>query len=146
MTLLFSYGSNHPAQLKQRLGRAVETQAAFAQDYQRVFRGYSNGWGGGVATIVPMSGSVTYGLVVEVTKADLALMDRFEGVASGNYKRVQITVSVAGRPKKVVAYVSMSHVFHKPTHDYLKAVAKTIGTHWRNADGKSVTPKDITIQ
>jgi len=147
VTLLFSYGSNHPAQIAERLGHAVETAGAYAPGYARFFRGFSQRWGGGVATLRKKPDGVVFGLVATVTAADLDRMDRFEGVASGNYERTKVRVTLAGGGKKdAVAYVSTSKEFNPPTREYLEAVARTIGTHWSSGDGAKVTWRDITVR
>jgi gamma-glutamylcyclotransferase (GGCT)/AIG2-like uncharacterized protein YtfP len=147
VTLLFSYGSNHPAQMAERLERSVETMGAFLPDYVRVFRGWSQRWGGGVASLKKEKGGVVFGLVVEVDWADLEKMDRFEGVASGNYKRTNVSVVLAtGERAKAVAYVSTSAEFNAPSRGYLDAVAKTVDTHWRGDGNVRITWKDITVR
>jgi gamma-glutamylcyclotransferase (GGCT)/AIG2-like uncharacterized protein YtfP len=144
---LFSYGSNHPAQMAERLGRSVETMGAFLPGYVRVFRGWSQRWEGGVASLKKEKGGVVFGLVVEVDWADLEKMDRFEGVASGNYKRQGVTVALAtGERAKAIAYVSTSTGFNAPSRGYLEAVAKTVGTHWRNERDAKITWQDITVR
>lgn len=144
--LLFSYGSNHPKQLAERLGHAVDTAGAFLPGFKRVFCGYSNNWHGGVASVVPGNGNV-FGLVCEVNARDLATMDRYEGVASGHYSRKTVMIRLAdGSSHKAVVYVSNNTTTHKPSRRYLEAVAKTVGAHWRNDDGSKVTWQDITVR
>ena len=146
-TLLFSYGSNHPKQMAERLGHDVDTVGAFVNGYVRAFVGYSQRWGGGVATLVKKPGGVVYGLVAPVTKDDFAMMDKFEGIASGNYKRVKMKVTLAnGEKADAIAYVATSKSPYGPTKAYLDAVAKTVGTHWSNGDGSKITWQDITIR
>ena len=65
--LLFSYGSNSPKQLAERLGHPVEGRAAYAEGWMRVFRGYSERWQGAVASLLPSRGQKTYGYVAEVS-------------------------------------------------------------------------------
>ncbi len=147
MTLLFSYGSNHPRQMAERLGRDVETVGAFLPGYVRAFRGFSRRWGGGVATLKKERGGTVFGLVTSVSDRDLETMDRFEGVASGNYKRMSVNVVMAdGQKARAIAYVSTSDDFNRPTREYLEAVAKTVGTHWRGDGGAKVTWGDITVR
>lgn len=147
MTLLFSYGSNHPAQMAERLGRDVETMGAFAPGFERCFRGWSQRWGGGVASLRKVEHAQVFGLVTKVTAKDLLKMDRFEGVATGNYKRRDIAVVLpSGRRAKAVAYVSTSNEFNKPSREYLEAVARTVGTHWRGDEDSKITWEDITVR
>lgn len=146
---VFSYGSNHPGQLEERLGHPVRTQGAFARGYERVFCGASQRWRGGVASLrmVSQSNGTVFGLVAEVSKADLDRLDGFEGIHTGNYTRETISVSLAeGGQVTAFVYISMSNQFTPPSRAYLEAVAKTVGAYWRNDDGSKVTWKDITVR
>lgn len=145
MNYLFSYGSNHPAQLAERLGHPVVTLPAVLQGYERVFRGHSRFWNGaGVASVEKKRGGHVYGLVCIVTKDDIAKMDRFEGVPFA-YTRKKVTVTVNGEKMPAHVYVAKSREFNPPARDYLKAIARTINTHWRGDDGR-VQPEDIPIR
>jgi len=144
---LFSYGSNHPDQLADRLDREVRSEAAYLPAYGRVFRGWSRGWGGGVASLERDRGRDVYGLVVPVSQADLRLLDSYEGVGSGNYKRKKVKVVLdSGDEVGAVAYVSTSDEYNPPTKDYLRAVVKTINTHWSSQGGSKVQTGDIALR
>lgn len=97
-------------------------------NWQRAFRGFSRKWNGGVATLIPKRGSRTYGYVTYVSESDLAILDRFEGVASGNYSRKKLVTNEG----PAIAYLSNSKDFNKPTSAYLKAVTLTVGSFWDN--------------
>jgi len=144
-TYLFSYGSNSPRQLAERLGHAVTGRAAFVDDYLRAFRGWSQRWEGGVATLIPGRGK-TYGYIAEVTPADLAVLDRYEGVATGNYYRETMTVTTEdGDTVQAIAYLASSTEKNAPSRAYKRAVAETIGAFWQGSNGP-VTEEDITVR
>jgi|SRR5271165_1500851 len=150
MTYLFSYGSNNPAQLEERLGHDVEMFAAYLPGYCRVFRGFSRRWGGGTASLEPCE-RTTYGYVAVVSARDLTTLDRYEGVGAGIYRREIVHVRAqdvrdAAGLLRAVAYVHTSNVFSAPTRAYLDAVARTIGTFWHNPDGSPVTPANISVR
>ena len=165
---LFSYGSNNVEQLSERLQREVVVEAddvpleewgspawrgaaipAYLQGYGRVFRGWSRNWGGGVATIERDKDRTVFGYMTQVSERDLAVLDRYEGVRSGNYKRSFIKVvgkfldEEAIQP--VVVYVSRSREFNEPTRAYLDAVAQTVGDFWRNPDGSKLTRRSFLV-
>lgn len=146
--LVFSYGSNHPEQLAHRLGHKVKTKGAFLTGYQRVFCGYSQSWGGGVASVEPQRGGTVFGHVFNATKADLETLDRYEGVAIGAYSRHTVNVIVMPDEKshEAIVYISNRREFNEPSRAYLEAIAKTVGAHWRNDDGGIVQWKDITVR
>ncbi len=147
MPYLFSYGSNNPDRLRERLGHDFDLQGAALSGHHRVFRGMSRTWGGGVASVAPKKGSTVYGYIAQVSSADMDLMDRYEGVAGGVYRRKGISVVTRGGVRTAaVVYVATSTAFGEPTDAYLDAVAKTIGAFWKNADGSKVTRDDITVR
>ena len=155
MHYLFCYGSNNPKQLSERLGRKLEPRnikAAYAENWGRVFRGYSNKWGGGVATLVKDKNRNCYGYCVKVSDDELDILDSYEGVPK-SYKRKNIQVRVRSldnkvetgdyfQPRSVVVYLANSKEKNPPSNEYLKAIALTINTKWDN-NGKKVKPSDI---
>jgi cation transport regulator ChaC len=145
-TYLFSYGSNSPRQLAERLGHSVKGVGAYAPGMVRAFRGQSRTWGGGVATLICETGGKAFGYIAEVTEADLAILDRYEG-APRNYKQTKVdVVTEDGRKVKAMAYLATSTVKTPPSRAYLEAVAETINTFWSNSDGSVVTWHDITAR
>jgi hypothetical protein len=146
MQYLFSYGSNNPKQLEERLGRKVKTIGAYIEGMARIFVGHSKRWEGAVASIEKQPGKTVYGLAAKVTANDLATMDGFEGVASGKYKRIKVKANLQdGTEIVAVAYVSTSSERGTPSKEYLRAVAKTISAHWRGDDGEPIKISDIKI-
>ena len=144
---LFSYGSNSPRQLRERLGHSVIGRSAYAPGWKRVFRGYSYGWDGGVASMDRDPDYTTFGFVAPVSVRDLSVLDRYEGVESGNYKRRTIdVVTFDGKRLKAVAYLATSKEFNEPSERYLAAVTETISKFWREPDGSKVTKRDIPVR
>jgi len=147
---LFSYGSNNPAQLAERLERPAHTldpHAAVLTGYERVFRGMSRRWGGGTASLVHKPGARVHGYVAKVYARDLHVLDRFEGVGLGIYERRMVRVwTRRDEFLDAVVYVHTSDEFNWPSPAYLVAVAHTIASFWRNEDGSPVTPADIPVR
>ena len=144
---LFSYGSNNKDQLSARLGRDVKTTGAYAIGYARVFRGYSRGWQGGVASLIKDKNKTTYGLIIRVNDDGLDLLDQYEGVASGNYRREKIRVCTQSDDfVDCFVYLSNSKTFNEPTESYLDAICKTINQHWFSSDATKVTKDDLVIR
>jgi gamma-glutamylcyclotransferase (GGCT)/AIG2-like uncharacterized protein YtfP len=127
---VFSYGSNNPYHLRQILGHDVETIGAVALGYERVYRGFSERWGGGVASLEPHEKAKVFGSVALLGPHDLAHLDAIEGVARGEYRREPIVVLLSnGRPMKALAYVSTSPEFNPPSPEYLKEVQDTVQSY-----------------
>jgi len=74
--------------------------------YRLAFDLFSERWGGYVADIVPDPGSRAYGLLWRVTGDHMAALDRFEGVASGRYRRVTVSVRSAAGEQAAIAYAA----------------------------------------
>jgi len=84
--------------------------------------------------------------VVRVSAADLDILDTYEGVHSGNYRRTTIPVqTVDGQQLQAQVYLSRSRQFEEPSEEYLQAVATTIGSFWRGSGGR-VRVSDIPIR
>ncbi len=145
---LFSYGSNSGEQLTERLGRKVKPKAAYAEGYQRVFRGHSRRWNGGVASLLKKTDGTTYGSATELRSGDLDKLDVFEGVSLGKYKRIDLFVKMKDgatwRDVVAYAYVSTSTEYNEPTRAYLEATARTVGEFWSGEDG--VTWKSFPLR
>ena len=60
----------------------------------------------GVASIVPQVGSRVSGVVWCVTKRNIKALDRYEGIASGCYRKEFVSVPVNGQPCNALVYIS----------------------------------------
>lgn len=145
MNLYFAYGSNHPEQMKKRIGRLPKFYPAYLENYQRKFRGYSHNWNGGVATVDYVKNKFVFGLAYEVTNDELDLLDQYEGSA---YKRKNIkghVIKDSDIEQNLIVYVRSDTGFTMPSKSYLEAVLKTINTSWSKDNGKKYKISDITI-
>jgi gamma-glutamylcyclotransferase (GGCT)/AIG2-like uncharacterized protein YtfP len=78
--LYFAYGSNlDPDQMRERCPGHAVVGLAVLHDHRIGFPLYSNGWGSGVAGLVHSHGEKVWGMVYELTEADLAALDSYEG-------------------------------------------------------------------
>jgi len=143
MPLLFSYGSNNPTQLGERLGRPIGGTAAYLEGYGRVFRAWSKRWNGGVASLEPDPARTTYGYVEKVTEKDLEILDGYEKGYERTPFKVQVAKGNTYVTKTAIAYVCPNKIYNKPSQQYLEAVVKTINAFWE--EGK-VTVSDIPLK
>lgn len=137
---LFSYGSNNPDQLAERLGYELPKNRivkAFLPNYKLVFRGKSRTWKGGVASVEKSQGDKAYGYVAYVRPEDILTLDGFEGVPH-SYKRFVAKVNANGKPAKAFIYVNNSKVDTRPSPKYVKAVLKTRRLFWKNLDDEAL--------
>jgi gamma-glutamylcyclotransferase (GGCT)/AIG2-like uncharacterized protein YtfP len=119
--LLFCYGSNHPDQLRRRIGVEVKPQAAVLENYTRIFTGYSSYWKGGVASLEKAAGQHVRGLLVYLNESDLNKLDAFET----GYKRVRKYVTINHKRKLVYLYIKQDDIdVTKPSARYIKEIEK----------------------
>ena len=98
----FAYGSNvSSGVMTSRIPSARRPRPARLDGYRLVFSLPSVRWGGHAAGIEPAPGQVVWGLVWQIGRDDLALLDRVEA----NYHRIEVTPVVAGDPVPAVSYV-----------------------------------------
>ena len=74
------------------------------------------------------------------------ILDRFEGVACGAYRRYSAPGIVEGEREKLVMYQALSRERSQPSKEYLQAVAKTVSVHWTGSNGGPVTWREITVR
>lgn len=118
--MYFAFGSNLCTdQMRKRCPGARPLWPAKIEGYQIAFAGYSSWWRGGVATIVPCEGAVVDGYVYDLTPADVARLDGFEG-APLVYSRDLITMTDAdGVEHGCLIYVhTRSHHESQPSVSY----------------------------
>jgi len=78
--LYFAYGSNlDPLQMQRRCPDSYPVRAAKLEGWSIGFAGYSQGWGGAVATVERDAGSVVEGVLFNISKRDLRKLDACEG-------------------------------------------------------------------
>lgn len=102
MNLYFAYGSNmDKEQMSERCPSAILIGTAMLADYRLAFTIYSPKRKCGCADIVRSAGDKVYGILYQITDADMNALDDFEGHPV-HYRR--ITVRVDSQDVKVDAY------------------------------------------
>jgi hypothetical protein len=140
--LYFAYGSNlDPEQMRQRCPQHRTIGVAALHDHRIAFPLYSQHWGGGVASVVPAHGQTVWGVLHDITDADLAALDGWEGrKAAGDqhnlYNRESMTVELVrpddgSVPRRVRAFVYVAHPANPspPSRRYLDAILKGARHH-----------------
>jgi gamma-glutamylcyclotransferase (GGCT)/AIG2-like uncharacterized protein YtfP len=129
MTFLFSYGSNNPKQLGERIGRKIKESdliGGYAQDHVLEFTGYSQNWDSSTANCAFSSGNVCYGYLTEVSEEELKIMDKYEGVPTV-YRRQKKKIQTAHGEKIAIVYTKVQKQEAKaPGDKYFKAVLETM--------------------
>ncbi len=124
--LYFAYGSNlSEAQMLARCPGARPAGRGALRGYRLAFAGYSELWGGAVATLAPDPKGRVRGVLYELTPADLDALDRWEGHPH-YYRRVRATVTDGRRcEQRVHLYVmTPERALGEPAMHYLVALLR----------------------
>lgn len=112
--LYFAYGSNmDPEQMKGRCPAAEIVGIGVLRDHGLCFPRGSLARGCGVASVEPLQGRETWGVVYRLSAADLAALDQQEGFRSdrpaqkNNYNRTEVLVDFGGVRTPMLAYVAV---------------------------------------
>jgi len=100
--IYLAYGSNlNLEQMANRCPTAKAVGTTMLKDYRLLFRG---GHGGAVATVEPHKGSSVPVLVWEITPADEASLDRYEGFPF-LYRKETVKVKLGKKYVKAMVYI-----------------------------------------
>ena len=118
--LYLAYGSNlNLEQMAARCPTAKVAGAAILKDYRLLFCGrHSNA----VATVKPQEGSNVPVLLWEITSADEAALDRYEGWPY-LYRKESVAVTLDGKEVDAMAYImNEGRPLGKPSCDYYNVI------------------------
>ena len=105
-TLYFAYGSNlDPAQMRRRCPTSAPVGPAMLDGWRLTFGGHSRTWGGPVATLVEEPDDWVDGLLYELPRAELALLDRHEGHPFAYRRKLLLVTDERGRQRRAHVYV-----------------------------------------
>ena len=128
MILYFAYGSNmDPARLfEDRMAKAGVAWGrrigARLDGWRLAFdKPWSKYKGAAVATIRPAPGGVVHGTLNELGSRGLDVLDSYEGVAGGHYRRLDVSVFADGRAVIATTYIAVADPVPglRPTTAYL---------------------------
>jgi gamma-glutamylcyclotransferase (GGCT)/AIG2-like uncharacterized protein YtfP len=131
----FAYGSNlDPVQMSQRCPGSRVIGCARLLDHRLVFPRPYEAWDrAGVAGIEPAPGHVVEGVAYELTDADLATLDEYEGIEEGEYRRQRVVIELfhgAGRLDVWTYYATPQGDGHwPPSRRYLDALLRGARHH-----------------
>jgi len=115
--LYFVYGSNmDPAQMESRCPGARALGRAHLAEWE--VRIYERGF----ATVINAPGSVTWGVLWDVSPSDVRSLDRYEGVADGLYRREILTVQGPEHAHTALIYIAEFEGDGVPRDGYLERI------------------------
>lgn len=124
--MYFAFGSNlDEQQMAERCPDALPLWPASLEGYRIEFVGFSRGWGGGVATIVPDDGGVVEGYVYDMTPADVRKLDAREGAPYVYSRDVIAMADEDGTEHHCITYVhNRPQDLTKPSLAYARQIAQ----------------------
>lgn len=125
-TLYFAYGSNlDPTQMRRRCPGARAVGPAVLDGYRIGFAGQSQLWdGGGVATLLRDPGEWVEGILYELPKIDLEILDRYEGHPVAYRRRLLLVEDEHGARRKAQVYLKDAGLEAPPSKDYLGVIRR----------------------
>jgi len=123
--LYFAYGSNlNRAQMAARCPLVQPVGPLVLKDYRLKFAGEGSRWWGpgGVATVAPSPGSIVHGALYRLGIGEDGALDRYEGIATGRYRRVEDLVIVDGEAVLVYVGTELLGAENPPSARYLETI------------------------
>jgi hypothetical protein len=126
VTVYFAYGANmDPVHMAERCPAATRLGRAALAEHRFAIAA------GGYGMARPAPGSTVHGVLWQLTPADEAALDKFEGVAAGFYRKIDATVLRAdGKAVAAMLYTPADPAPGRPVPGYLERiieVARALG-------------------
>lgn len=119
-----AYGSNmDPAQMKERAPHAPMAGTGWLMGWRLTFGGEDLGWEGALSTVVEDPGSQVFVVIYDITEADAAQLDRWEGGELGMHKKLRLRVSTMEGDMLAFLYVLNGYEGGLPSARYLGVMA-----------------------
>jgi gamma-glutamylcyclotransferase len=117
MKLYFAYGSNMWAEQMQ----------CRCPDHCRVGKGTLEGYrwiisSRGYANVVKSASDEVFGVIYEISGVDEELLDRYEGVATGSYRKELLSVEVGDSSRDCLVYIDPIEDEGVPKAEYVERI------------------------
>lgn len=124
MTLYAAYGSNlDPLQMLLRAPHSPVRGTGWLQGWRLTFGGESLGWEGALATVVEEPGSQVFVALYDLSPADEAALDEWEGSDLGLYDKIRVRVATLDGDVTAWLYVVDDYEGGLPSARYLGIIA-----------------------
>jgi hypothetical protein len=124
MALYAAYGSNcDPAQMLERCPHSPGAGTGWLEGWRLTFGGEDIGWEGALATIVQAPGEQVFVALYDVSEADAAQLDAWEGADTGIYRKLKVRVHTLEQDHLVWVYVLDGYEGGLPSARYLGVLA-----------------------
>ena len=124
MTLYAAYGSNmDPEQMVLRAPHSPQRGTGWMVGWRLTFGGEDLGWEGALATVVEEAGSQVFVSLYDLTDADEAALDEWEGSDLGLYTKIRVRVATLDGDVTAWIYVLDAYEGGLPSARYLGIMA-----------------------
>lgn len=124
MTLYAAYGSNmDPEQMVLRAPHSPQRGTGWMVGWRLTFGGEDLGWEGALATVVEEVGSQVFVSLYDLTDADEAALDEWEGSDLGLYTKIRVRVATLDGDVTAWIYVLDAYEGGLPSARYLGIMA-----------------------
>ena len=115
-----------PEQMASRCPGSVALGPGRLAGWRLTFTRDSPSWGGGVGHVELAPGDEVWGVLWDATDADVASLDRYEGVAAGAYVRDTVSVvrSSDGVSVDALIYIAVPRGHKAPSKKYVAALVR----------------------
>ncbi len=94
MALYAAYGSNmDPAQMAERCPHSPRCGSGWLEGWRLAFGGEDIGWEGAMATVNEEAGQRVFVVLYELSSADEASLDQWDGASLGYYRKTKVRVA-----------------------------------------------------
>ena len=124
MTLYAAYGPNmDPHKMSARCPHSPLQGTGWLQGWRLTFGGEEYGWDGALATVVEDHLEQVFVAVYDVTEEDSAVLDDWESVSTGLYRKAKVRVATMNGEQLAWTYVLDAYEGGLPSASYLGIVA-----------------------
>jgi gamma-glutamylcyclotransferase (GGCT)/AIG2-like uncharacterized protein YtfP len=130
-----AYGSNmDPAQMAARCPHSPQRATGWLEGWRLTFGGEDLNWGGGLATVVEDRDERVFVVLYELTEADEAALDSWDGATLGYYRKFKVRVATLDGEVLAWLYVINDYEGGLPSASFLGILADAAETAGAPAD------------
>jgi len=119
-----AYGSNmNPAQMAERCPHSPQRATGWLEGWRLTFGGEDLNWEGALGTVVEDAGSRVFVVLYELSEADEAALDSWDGATLGYYRKSKVRVTTLDGEMLAWLYVINGYEGGLPSARYLGIMA-----------------------
>jgi gamma-glutamylcyclotransferase (GGCT)/AIG2-like uncharacterized protein YtfP len=125
VALYAAYGSNmDPAQMAERCPHSPRRGSGWLEGWRLAFGGEDIGWEGAMATVVEEASARVFVVLYELSDADEASLDRWDGASIDYYRKAKVRISTTDGDVLAWLYVLNAYEGGLPAARYLGIMAE----------------------